>query len=119
MVLVMTFVSLTVYSGKATDGDKPKGFRTGLYITKDGRLRLNIEKEIRSSTWFIVRNSKGDVLIKEMVGRNAMKYAMRFDVSNLDAGNYTLEILSRGEKEVRPFSIAVPEVKPTRLLSIL
>ncbi len=93
------------FAGPGSDSKKPVYFETGIYKSKDGKLNVNIEKQVPAYASVALLSAKGDVLAREGVGRKQKKASFVFDISALPDGEYTLSIQSKGQQEVTPFTI--------------
>lgn len=118
LICALALLSTTVFAQSKDGIKKPTGFSTGMYVTADGKINLNIEKRHEKTMRFVISDESGRVYMEEIVGRKPLKYAMKFNVKALEAGKYTLDVICGGEKETRSFVIHEREaVAPSRVLA--
>lgn len=103
LVLVAT-ISFTAVAGDK-EVKKVTGFNSGIYASKDGKLKVNIDKYNNASTAILFQDSKGKVFYREVAGKYDKKLRREIDTNDLPAGNYTLEIVSKGEKQTKEFQL--------------
>lgn len=105
LMCALVLGSTAVFAGPGKGTSKPTTFATGIYKTTKGDLSVNIEKKGVAPVTVLILNSKGEVLSREGLTRKQTKATIRFDVSNLQDGEYQVKVVSNGEKEVTDFSI--------------
>ncbi|SEI56664.1 hypothetical protein SAMN04487995_1395 [Dyadobacter koreensis] len=104
-VFILTFaVSVSTF---ASDKEikKVTGFNSGVYASKSGKIKVNVDKYNDASTAILFQDAKGKVFYKEITGKSDKKLRLEIDTNELPAGNYTLEISSKGEKQTREFQL--------------
>ena len=103
--VISVFLLAATISFSAFAGDKEikkvTGFNSGIYASKDGKIKVNIDKYNNARTAILFQDSKGKVIFREIAGKGAKKLRREIDTSILPAGDYTLEISSKGEKQTK------------------
>ena len=112
----MTFV--IAYNASADDKDtlKVTGFESGIYTTKQGKIRIHVDKYNKKPTVILLEDKRGKILYEEVAGKNETKLRRMIDMSQLPTGEYTLKISSNGEKQIKKLGIS--ETQPERLISM-
>ncbi|MBE9464837.1 T9SS type A sorting domain-containing protein [Dyadobacter subterraneus] len=102
-IIAVVLAATTIFSANAEDKEvkKTTGFDSGIYASKDGKIKINIDKYNNASTAILLQDSKGKIIYSENAGRNAKKLRREIDVNDLKSGDYTLEISSKGEKQTK------------------
>lgn len=102
-IIAFVLVATTILSAHAEDKEVKKvtGFDSGVYASKDGKIKINIDKYNNAATTILLQDSKGKIIYSENAGRNAKKLRSEIDVNELQSGNYILEISSKGEKQTK------------------
>lgn len=107
--IVSALVLVATISFSAIAGDKEvkkvTGFNSGIYASKDGKIKVNIDKYNDASTAILFQDSKGKVFYREVAGKHDKKLRREIDITQLPAGDYTLEIVSKGEKQTKEFQL--------------
>ena len=118
LLCAFAFSFVIVFSASADDKEAKKitGFGTGIYTTKEGKIRVNVDKFNKKATVILLEDSKGKVLHQEVVGKNETKFRRLLDMSQLPTGEYTLKITSDGEKQIK--KLGLTEKLPDRMISM-
>jgi len=107
--IISVFVLVATVSFSAFAGDKEikkvTGFNSGIYASKDGKIKVNIDKYNEASTSILFQDAKGKVIYREIAWKGDKKLRREIDTKELPAGNYILEISSKGEKQTREFQL--------------
>jgi hypothetical protein len=107
-VIVAFVLSVTtLFTANASDKEikKVTGFDSGIYASKDGKIKINIDKYNNAATAILLQDSKGKTIYHEVAGRYDKKLRREIDINQLGSGNYTLEITSKGEKQTKVLQI--------------
>lgn len=105
------------FAGPGSEIKKPTTFSAGIYATVGGNLNVNVVKKASVFTSVTILNAYGDILARESLTRKQTNNAIRFDLSALEDGEYIVEIASKGEKEVKKFTISSEKLVTKRALS--
>lgn len=77
-------------------------FQTGIYSSVDGtRLNVNVNKVKGSKVTILLKNTKGDLLEFQRLGKNEEQLRTRFDLRALQDGTYQVEITDGKTKQVQ------------------
>ena len=112
----MTFVIAGTASADDKDTLKVTGFESGIYTTKQGKIRIHVDKYNKKPTVILLEDKRGIILYEEVAGKNETKLRRMIDMSQLPTGEYTLKISSNGEKQIKKLGIS--ETLPERLISM-
>jgi len=112
----MSFVITLTASADDRDAKKVTGFDSGIYTTKEGKIRIHVDKYNKKTTVILLEDQRGKVLYEEVVSKNETKLRRMLDMSQLATGEYTLKISSNGEKQIKQLGIS--EKQPERLISM-
>lgn len=112
IVFAFVFSAAFAFSAVASDKEAKKvtGFATGIYVTKEGKINLNVDKYTSSKTTILITNRAGIVIYREVLGKELSKFKRSLNVDALPSGKYTLEVSSNKEKQTNHFEIS-EEVK--------
>jgi len=107
IISALALVATLTFSAHAGDKEVKKvtGFNSGVYASKDGKIKVNIDKYNHASTAISFQNSKGKVFYREVTGKYEKQLRREIDIKDLPAGDYTLEIVSKGEKQTKEFQL--------------
>jgi len=68
-------------------------------------LRVFVQKATESMAWVKIKNAAGQDLFEQGIARHATGKAFKFDLSELPAGHYTVEVSNRQKKVVTAFNV--------------
>ncbi|TDB67383.1 DUF3244 domain-containing protein [Arundinibacter roseus] len=105
ILVAFTLATTVAFAGPGEESKKATSFSTGIYTSVDGRLNVNIEKSKLAAATVLILNSNGDILARESIGKKQSEASIKFDLSQLQEGEYKLAIVSNSEKEVKDFVI--------------
>jgi hypothetical protein len=102
-IFAFVLSSSAVFAAPDSDKEVKKitGFESGIYASRDGKIKINIDKYNHAATSILLQDSKGKTVYREIAGKNDKKLRREIDVNQLGSGNYTLEIVSKGEKQTK------------------
>jgi hypothetical protein len=102
-IFAFVLSAAAILTANASDKEvkKTTGFDSGVYASKDGKIKINIDKYNHATTAILLQDSKGKVVYQEVAGKSDTKLRREIDVNQLGSGNYTLEITSKGEKQTK------------------
>jgi hypothetical protein len=106
-IFALVLSATAIFTANASDKEvkKTTGFDSGIYATKEGKIKINIDKYNNAATAILLQDSKGKVVYHEVTGRYDKKLRREIDVNQLGSGNYTLEITSKGEKQTKVLQV--------------
>lgn len=121
---VKTFIcafALAAASFTAQAGDKEakkaSTFGTGIYATKTGKINVLIDKvNTDSKTTLLLKDADGNIVYRETVGKDLKKFGRTLNLDAMDAGKYSLDIISGGEIQTKTFELA--DQKLERVLTV-
>ena len=114
LCVILGSLAFTASAGNRQSPEN-KGFETGIFCDKSGKLNVNVDKYNRASTVIRIVNQKGIDVYKEVYGKSHMKLRRSIDLNELPAGSYLLEISSNGQNQQSRFEIN--HLRPQRLIS--
>ena len=108
IVFAFVFSAAFAFSAVASDKEAKKvtGFATGIYVSKEGKINLNVDKYTSSKTTILITNRAGNVIYREVLGKELSKFKRSLNVDALPSGKYTLEVSSNKEKQTNHFEIS-------------
>ena len=108
----MTFISnATDQNGAPT---KAKSFEVGMFQSINSmKMNVLIEKSTDNDLTFVLKDKKGEVLIREHVGKKDKSYHAKYDLSELEDGKYIFEFTKGDEKLVKEVNLVT--TKPTAI----
>ena len=108
----MTFISnATDYSVAPT---KATTFEVGMFQSANSmKMNVLIEKTTDKDLTVVLKDSNGEILIKERVAKNDKSYHAKYDLSALEDGKYTFEFTKGDEKLVKEVNLVT--TKPTAI----
>ena len=105
LICALALGTTVAFAGPDGGTKKPTTFETVIYKNIDGGINVNVEKKGFASAAVIITNAKGDVLAREGIGRKHTKAAVKFNVRELNDGEYKVTVVSKGEEVSKDFSI--------------
>ena len=109
----------TAFTANAEDKEskKPAGFDTGIYTTKTGRINVIVNKAtLEGATTILLKNEKGDVIYREIVGKKEQKFGRTLNLDELETGKYEIEVRSLGETQSKSFELS--DQRTERILTV-
>ena len=117
LICALALGTTVAFAGPDESAKKPTTFATVIYKNIDGGINVNVEKKGASSAAVIITNAKGDILAREGIGRKQMKAAIKFNVTDLNDGEYKVTVVSKGEEVSKEFSITSEKSVVARTLT--
>jgi hypothetical protein len=107
IICAIAFSALFAFNASADDKEAKKvtAFGTGIFASKEGKVFVSIDKYNASPTIVMLEDAKGNVVYKEVMGKNEKKFRRTMDVSQLPSGSYTIQISSEGQKQTKTFDL--------------
>lgn len=109
-------VALFAPLSSAADDDKgtkkSAGFGTGIYPTKEGKINVYIDKvDTNSPTLLLLKNSRGEIMYREVIGKGFQKFGRRLNVDYLESGNYEIKVIINGEAQSTSFQLTEERIE--------
>ena len=99
---------------KNADPTKAKSFEIGMYQSVNSmKMNVMVEKSTDKDLTVVLKDSRGEILVKDHVGKNEKNYHVKYDMSNLADGKYTFEFSKGTEKIVKEINLTT--TKPTSI----
>ena len=115
VLLLSANVSAAIVKPKAEcKNNHCDNFSVGMYRVKNTlTMNLLLEKTKGERVAIRLLNDKGIVMHEEVVGKSLEKYGRKLNFSEVQDGNYTLEISDENEKIVKNINLTTNEVTET------
>ncbi|CCH57051.1 hypothetical protein BN8_06450 [Fibrisoma limi BUZ 3] len=117
-LIAAVLLSSTTLTAEPTEPKKPMSFNASVYVNKENKIHLAVQKVATQPVQVILRNKHQDVLYMQTIGKKEEKVAIRFNVSDLEDGMYELEIKSNDGSIRRQLNIETPGTKPSRTITM-
>jgi hypothetical protein len=114
MVIAATFAFNSFADDK--ESKKAAAFGTGIFASNSGKIHVNIDKYTSDKAIIVITNRGGATFYREVIERNTDKFRKTFNVNELPAGTYTIEVSANGQKTEKNFEVA--EIRTERQVSI-
>ncbi|GAB3563495.1 hypothetical protein GCM10027578_07270 [Spirosoma luteolum] len=85
-------------------------YQSGMYTAADGRLVVMLNKQAGSKVSVSVKNAAGTSLVTEYMPKRENKACLKFDLSQLQDGTYTVEITNGSEVTQRQVTLSTKQV---------
>jgi hypothetical protein len=91
---------------------KPNSFKVGMYnVQNTNTLKIFLEKENDHALVMEIKDLKGNTLQRELVGKNKTNAGVSLDLSNLESGEYTLQISDKHSTYTKNIEVQKKEIK--------
>lgn len=114
MVIAATFAFNSFAEDK--ESKKAAAFGTGIFASNSGKIHVNLDKYADSKAVVLITNKSGQVMYRETIDRDTNKFRKTFNVNELPAGTYTIEVSANGQKTEKDFEVS--EIRTERQVSI-
>ena len=114
MVIAATFAFNSFAEDK--ESKKATAFGTGIFASNSGKIHVNVDKYADSKAVVLITNKSGQVMYRETIDRDTNKFRKTFNVNELPAGTYTIEVSANGQKTEKDFEVS--EIRTERQVSI-
>jgi Secretion system C-terminal sorting domain len=111
-------LTTTVAFANPTEEKKAAKFEASAFTTKDASIRVAVKKNVQERVYLTLRDAKGQVLFAETISKNNMKYAAKFDISDLADGAYQIEIKAGNEQIVKELNVSTKTVDVERKVTV-
>ena len=71
-------------------------------------LRVFVQKTTDAMAWVRIKNAAGEELFEKGIAKHATGKAFKFDLADLPAGQYTIEVSNRDKKDVKTVELKTP-----------
>nr|WP_295933596.1 hypothetical protein [uncultured Dyadobacter sp.] len=108
--------SFTAYA-EDKDAKKTSSFGTGVYATKTGKINVLVDKANNNAkTTLLLKSEDGTIVYRETVAKDNKKFGRTLNLEAMEAGKYTLDIISGNEIQTKTFELS--EQKVERVLTV-
>ena len=114
MVIAATFAFNSFAEDK--ESKKAAAFGTGIFASNSGKIHVNVDKYADGKAVVLITNKSGQVMYRETIDRDTNKFRKTFNVNELPAGTYTIEVSANGQKTEKQFEVA--EVHTERHITV-
>lgn len=118
LACALALTSSVAFASDPTEDKKAKPLQIGVFTTKEAKIQMAVRKGVGQKAVIILRDAKNNVIHEEVMGKKTEKFDGRFDVSNLNDGEYTLEVTSGNEKIRKQVSIKSEKQQVAQLRSV-
>lgn len=118
IAMTMVFAATFAFNSFAEDKESKKAaaFGTGIFASNSGKIHVNVDKYTDSKAVVLITNRSGATYYREIIGRDTDKFRKTFNVNELPAGTYTIEVSANGQKTEKSFEVS--EIRTERQVSI-
>ncbi|MCF0058103.1 DUF3244 domain-containing protein [Dyadobacter sp. CY356] len=119
IAVAFAFVTSFAFAANAENKEtkKASAFGTGVYINKGGKINVLVDKaDNNAATTILVKNEQGEVVYREVVGKGNQKFGRQLNVTDLEAGKYDIDVISKNETQTKSFQLS--DQKTERVLTI-
>ncbi|GAB3694416.1 hypothetical protein GCM10027592_15300 [Spirosoma flavus] len=109
LALTLGFVTVANTFADTNPGrraEKAATFKTGIYMTTNGKLAIALDKEKGGYVDIVLKNADGKELYSQRLNRNESMYRSRLNLSELPNGTYQLEITNGVDTTRQTITIA-------------
>lgn len=108
--------SFTAYA-EDKDAKKTSSFGTGVYATKTGKINVLVDKASNNAkTTLLLKSEDGTIVYRETIAKDNKKFGRTLNLEAMEAGKYTLDIISGNEIQTKTFELS--EQKVERVLTV-
>ncbi|AYQ33380.1 MULTISPECIES: DUF3244 domain-containing protein [Runella] len=105
LVCALALGSTATFASDPTEDKKAKPIQIGVFTTKEAKIQMAVRKGQGEKAVITLRDAKQNILHEDVMSKKSEKYDARFDVSQLEEGEYTLEVTSGKDKIQKKVSI--------------
>ena len=110
-ILVSSVAASFATAKPITKPEKPATvYQSGMYTAADGRLVVMLNKQAGSKVSVSVKNAAGTSLFTEYMPKRENKACLKFDLSQLQDGTYTVEITNGTDVTQRQVTLSTKQV---------
>ncbi|TKT84054.1 DUF3244 domain-containing protein [Dyadobacter frigoris] len=114
IAVAFALVASFAFTANADDkaAKKVSALNTGVYINKNGKINVFVDKlNDDSNTTIVVKNATGDVVYREVVEKDHQKFGRILNVDELAAGKYEIKVSSKNDSQTKSFQLSEPVVE--------
>jgi hypothetical protein len=119
IVVAFALVTSFAFTAQAENKEtkKASGFGTGVFVSKSGKVNVLVDKaDNNAATTILVKNGRGEIVYREVVEKGNQKFGRLLNVTELEAGKYEIDVISKNEIKTSSFQLS--EQKTERVLTI-
>lgn len=114
----MVIAATVAFNSFADDKESKKAaaFGTGIFASNSGKIHVAVDKYTSDKAIILITNQRGEAYYRETIERGTGKFRKAFNVDELPAGSYTIEVSANGQKTEKHFEVA--EARTVRQIAI-
>lgn len=118
IAMTMVFAATFAFNAFAEDKESKKAaaFGTGIVASNSGKIHVNVDKYTSDKAVVVITNRSGEMIYREIIDRSTSKFRKAFNVNELPAGTYTIEVSANGQKTAKDFEVA--EIRTERQITV-
>lgn len=118
IAMTMVIAATVAFNSFAGDKENKKAaaFGTGIFASTSGKIHVNVDKYTNDKALVMITNRSGATFYREVIERGTDKFRKTFNVNELPAGTYTIEVSTNGQKTEKQFEVA--EIRTERQISV-
>ncbi len=116
VILGLAFSTASYASGDDKTTTKPVSYEVGAYISNDSKIRVGIKKDFGKRLSVYLKDANGNVIFEENLGKKRANYAVKLNLTELQDGEYSLEVLSGNELFKKKININSRKIERTVVL---
>lgn len=118
IAMTMVFAATFAFNSFAEDKESKKAaaFGTGIFASNSGKIHVNVDKYTNSKAVVLITNKSGETIYRETIDRSTDKFRKAFNVNELPAGTYTIEVATNGQRTEKQFEVS--EIRTERQISV-
>ncbi|MVM30596.1 hypothetical protein GO755_11180 [Spirosoma sp. HMF4905] len=113
----MSKVAATVLMSASTltNPTTPKAlsFDASAFVTTNNQIRVAVQKNTELPVVVMLRNKSHEVLFRQNISKNELRYAVKLDVNELADGQYEIEVRSSEGSIVKEVTLKTAPIQQT------
>jgi hypothetical protein len=115
----LSLISLSASIAEGTPTRPAAAYKTGIYRTTEGKLRIALDKEPGGRVDIKLKSADGKILFVQHLGKKQQTSRMLLDLNNLPDGTYQVEITNGVETTTQTVTLATQQPSvPSRLIAL-
>ncbi|WP_221391609.1 hypothetical protein [Dyadobacter sp. NIV53] len=110
LLLFVMFVSLHAHSADNNIMYK-KTFDAAVYKAYNGNLRVNVDTKEKMRMGILIKTMDGKILQEDYMDKKTSRFAVSYNFSDLEEGEYQIQIFNKRESETKTFRITTQETE--------